>query len=431
MLKEQQTFAIKTIVVIGGGFAGINLVKKLARSKYFKIILVDQNNYNFFTPLIYQVATGFLETSNISYPFRKLLRKYPSIQFRLGELKSIHPEKNLCVLDNGELRYDHLVFATGSITNYFGNSNILQNAIPMKSMTDALNMRNILLQTLEQACLSTDNEEKKKLLSIVVAGGGPTGVEISGMLAELRKNILAKDYPELSGEENDIYLVDGAPQLLTQMSVKSHEETYNTLVKLGVKIILNAAVQDFSNDQVTLSNGVIIDAKKLIWAAGVTGRTFEGVPTTSIGLGKRILVNEFNKIDGLENVYAIGDICLQLSDPRFPKGHPQLAQVAIQQGKNLAANFKAMQKGDRLQKFIYSDKGTMAIVGRNNAVVDLFNSKIHLKGFAALFIWLFIHLVSLISFRNKVKTLYNWLLAYLTKDQSLRLIIKPKSRTQN
>lgn len=430
-MQQQDQPTTKTIVIIGGGFAGINLAKKMAESKYYKIILVDRHNYNYFTPLIYQVATGFLETSNISYPFRKIFRKSRNVQFRLGQLQRIDAENNICILDNGTISYDFLVFATGSVTNYFGNANIEKNAITMKSMADALNMRNILLQTLEEACLTTDNEERRKLLTIVVAGGGPTGVEISGMLAELRKNILAKDYPELRGEKNDIYLVDGAPQLLTQMSKKSHEETYNALVKLGVKIILNAAVKDFSNDKVILSTGVTIDAKKMIWAAGVIGHVFDGIPASSVGRGKRMIVNEFNKVEGLQNIYAIGDTCLQLTDPYFPKGHPQLAQVAIQQGRNLAINFKAMHKEKVLKSFLYLDKGTMAIVGRNNAVADLFHSKVHLKGFLALLTWLFIHLVSLISFRNKVKTLYNWVLAYLTRDQSMRLIIRPKNKTLN
>ena len=421
---------LKKIVIIGGGFAGINLAKKLEKGKNYHIILVDKNNYNFFPPLIYQVATGFLDASSISYPFRKLLRNKTNLEFRLGELIKIDSSASVCYLVNGEIEYDYLVFACGSTTNYFGNENIRRKAIPMKTLNDALNMRNILLQTIEQACIVPDPDQRRKMLTIVVAGGGPTGVEVAGMLAELRKYILAKDYPELKNEGGGIYLVDGAPRLLSQMSIKSHNDAYNALIKLGVKISLNNFVTDFHDSEVVLSDGHIIESENLIWAAGVVAKTFEGIPATSIGQGKRMITNEFNQVQGVNNIYAIGDICIQKTDKNYPKGHPQLAQTAIQQGNNLANNFSSMARNKPLTPFIYFDKGNMAIIGRNRAVVDLFKSRLHISGFIALLMWLFIHLMSLINYRNKIKTLFNWTAAYLTKDQSLRMIIRPEASSE-
>jgi NADH:ubiquinone reductase (H+-translocating) len=420
----------KRIVIVGGGFAGVNLATKIAKDSNYKITLVDKNNYNFFPPLIYQVATGFLETSSISYPFRKLFRNHPGFQFRLGELIKIDPSEHICYLNNGQVHYDYLVFACGSATNYFGNDNIKNNAIPMKTVNDALHMRNMLLQNLEQACQETDITIRKKLLTIVVAGGGPTGVEVAGMLAELRKYILTKDYPELENESGQIYLINGASRLLEQMSEQSHWEAYNALVKLGVEVKLDNLVKDFYNDQVVLANGEIIEAKNLIWAAGIIAKTFQGVPIASIGKGKRMITDEYNRVNGLDDVYAIGDICIQKNDPAYPNGHPQLAQPAIQQGINLANNFVRMRKAAKLIPFIYTDKGNMAIIGRNKAVCDLFKSKLHIGGFIALMMWLFVHLMSLINYRNKLRTLFNWTAAYLSKDQSLRMIIRPEGNTQ-
>jgi NADH dehydrogenase len=416
------------IVIIGGGFAGVNLSLDLARDKNYEVTLVDKNNYNFFPPLIYQVATAFLEPSSISYPFRKLFRDKENLHFRLGELLKVLPDQNRIILSNGELTYDYLVFATGAETNFFGMENVRQNAIAMKTLDDAIEMRNKLLQQMEQATISEDPEDIKKRLTVVIAGGGPTGVEVSGMFAEMRNGILRKEYPELSGKGSEIYLIDGGDALLSPMSKQSQTDTYEDLRRMGVKIRLNTHVKDFVDDQVVLGNGETIPTKTLIWAAGVSAKTFEGIPAESYGRGKRMLVDEFNKVQGLSNVYAIGDTCLQLSDPDFTGGHPQVAQVAIQQGKNLAKNFKNLAKKSHLKPFIYNDKGSMAIIGKNKAVVDLPKPKIHFSGFIAWCAWLFIHLVSLITYRNRVRTLYNWMIAYFTKDQSLRMIIKPTPR---
>ena len=422
----------KHIVIIGGGFAGINLIMKLGKRKEFEITLIDRNNYNFFPPLLYQVSTGFLEPANISYPFRKLLRKYPNTRLRMASLEKVIPEENKVILDNGEMNYDYLVFATGAETNFFGNENIQKNAIPMKTLNDAINMRNILLQRLEQATITTEPVERLKYSNIVIAGGGPTGVEISGMFAEMRKYIIKKDYPELVGRADmaKIYLVDGGDAVLKPMSKASQEDTYKALTDLGVTIKLNTQVKDFIDDTVVFSNGDKIPTKTVIWAAGITAKIFEGMPKEWYGKGKRLMVDEYNKVINSTNIYAIGDTCLQITDPKYPNGHPQLAQVAIQQGKQLALNFIAEIESKPLKPFGYYDKGTMAIIGRNKAVADLPKPKIHLKGFIAWLSWLFIHLLFLINYRNRLTTLYNWTGSYFTMDQSLRMIIRPSKENK-
>jgi NADH dehydrogenase len=418
----------KDIVIIGGGFAGINMALKLAKKEEFHVTVVDRNNYNFFPPLLYQVATGFLEVSNISYPFRKLFQRFHNVNFRLGELQKVNPRENKVMLTTGELGYDYLVIATGTESNYFGIENIKTNGIPMKTLNDATNMRNFLLLKLEEATIATDETEKKKLTTIVIAGGGPTGVEIAGMLSEMRKNIFSKDYPELAGTKGAIYLVDGGPKVLGPMSEQAQTYTYNTLIKLGVEVKLNKQVKDYVNDTVTFADGESIQTKMLIWAAGVTATVFEGIPATSYGKGKRLLVDAYNKVLGTENIYAIGDTSFQTTDKNFPNGHPQVAQVAIQQGKNLAKNFLHLAKNEQPVPFEYNDKGSMAIIGTNKAVADLPKPVLHFTGFIAWFMWLFIHLISLINYRNQLRTFFNWVAAYFTKDQSLRMIIRPASK---
>jgi NADH dehydrogenase len=412
------------IVIIGGGFAGLNLAKELLNQKGIHVTLVDKNNYNFFPPLIYQVATAFLEPSSISYPFRKFFAGKKNLQFRLGELLKVIPTENKIILNNGELNYDYLVFATGAETSYFGMENVKKNAIPMKTLIDAIEMRNTILKNLEKAAICKDIRKRRALLTIVVAGGGPTGVEVSGMFAEMRKNIFVKEYPELNTTASNIYLVDGGDVLLAPMSKSSQEDTLEAITKLGVVVKLNNRVVDYVDDNVFLSNGETIKTKNLIWAAGVSAKEFEGIPAESYGRGKRMATDAFNKVNTTDNIYAIGDTCLQLTDENFLEGHPQVAQVAIQQGLNLANNFKLMIKNKPLKPFKYKDKGSMAIIGKNKAVVDLPKPKMHFKGFFAWIIWLFIHLISLISYRNRVNTFYNWMIAYFSKDQSLRMIIK-------
>ena len=416
------------IVIIGGGFAGINLAKALTNEKGITVTLVDKNNYNFFPPLIYQVATAFLEPSSISYPFRKFFAGKKNLQFRLGEFLKVIPTENKIILNNGELVYDQLVFATGAETSYFGMENVRKNAIPMKTLNDAIEMRNTLLKNLEKAAICKDIRKRRKLLTIVVAGGGPTGVEVSGMFAEMRKSILIKEYPELDTTASNIYLVDGGDALLSPMSVASQQDTLEAVTKLGVVVKLNTRVVDYKEDTVFFADGNTIQTKNLIWAAGITAREFEGIPAESYGRGKRMLTDAFNKVNGTTNIFAIGDTCLQLTDENFPQGHPQVAQVAIQQGLNLADNFKNLLQQKALKPFIYKDKGSMAIIGKNKAVVDLPKPNLHFKGFFAWMIWLFVHLMSLITYRNRINTFYHWMIAYFSKDQSLRMIIRPDKR---
>ncbi|WP_177732801.1 NAD(P)/FAD-dependent oxidoreductase [Flavobacterium inviolabile] len=413
------------IVIIGGGFAGINLAKSLANNKDFQVTLVDKNNYNFFPPLIYQVATAFLEPSSISYPFRKLFFGKKNITFRLAELIRVDAAANKVILSNGELEYDQLVFSTGAESNYFGMENVQKNAIPMKTLTDAVEMRNRLLQQMEKAAICEDPRRRRQLLTIVVAGGGPTGVELSGMFAEMRNGIMRKEYPELATTLSDIYLVDGGSAVLAPMSVKSQQNTYKALTDLGVKVRLNAQVKDYTDGTVYFADGKTIKTEILIWAAGVSAKVFDGIPAEAYGRGRRMLVDEHNKLTLFPNIYAVGDTCLQVTDPQFPNGHPQLAQVAIQQALHLAKNFKAMVTNKPLKPFSYNDMGSMAIIGKNKAVVDLEKPKVHFNGFFAWLVWLFIHLMSLVTYRNRLQTLYNWTVAYFSKDQPLRMIIRP------
>ncbi len=418
--------AIKKIVVIGGGFAGINLVTRLSENPDYQVTLVDRNNYIFFPPLLYQVATGFLEVSNISYPFRKLLRDRRNVLFRMAEFKKVYPDEKKVALSNGVLDFDYLVLATGTETNYFGMENVRKHAISMKSINDAVSMRNTLLQRMEQATIEQDMEERRRLLTIVVAGAGPTGVEVSGMFAEMRKNVILKDYPEFAGSGAKIYLIDGGPAVLAAMSERSRQYTHGELVKMGVDVRLNSQVKAYDGEVVTLADGASIASKTLIWAAGVTASQFDGIPSECYGRGRRLTVDAHNQVIGLEGIYAIGDTAIQLTDPAYPGGHPQVAQVAIQQGKQLAQHFRRIDRGEAPKPFVYHDKGSMAIIGRNKAVADL--PRLHFKGFIAWFMWLFVHLLGLINYRNRVKTLFNWASAYFTKDQSLRFIIRPDSK---
>ena len=418
----------KRIVIIGGGFAGLNLVRQLYNNNFYHVTLVDKNNYNYFTPLLYQVATSFLEPSSISYPFRKLF-KGRDIAFRMATVLHVDTEDNILHLTDGsELEYDYLIFAAGSKTNFFGNESIQRNAFSLKGIDDALFIRNELIKTLEKASLEKDPVEKQKLLTIVIAGGGPTGVEVAGMLAEMKQNILGMDYPELKMDEAQIYVIDGAPYLLAPMSDKTHNAAYEALTSMDVHIKLKTQVTLFENDKVHLSNGEIIEAKTLLWAAGVIAHTFEGINETSLGRGKRMITDAYNLVQGYHNVYAIGDISIQFTDDVYPAGHPQLAQPAIQQGKRLAKNLLAMAQGKPLKPFKYFDRGDMAIIGRRYAYADLFKHKFHLGGLPGLLGWLFIHLISLVNYDNMLRTLYSWAISYLTCDQSLRMIFRSENR---
>ena len=419
----------KHIVIVGGGFAGLQLDKILDKGAKYQITLVDMNNYNFFPPLLYQLATGFMEPSSISYPFRRLLRHRKNTNFRMGALQSVVPAEHKIILSNGELHYDILVIATGAETNFFGNKNVEEKAMPMKTVGDALMLRNLVYTRLERATRTDDKEYRRKLLSFAIAGAGPTGVELSGTFAEMKQNIIKKDYPELSHEDlGDIYLIDGQRTVLAPMSEKAQRYTETVLRKKGVKLKLGVFVKDFVNDEVLLSDGTIVDARNLIWAAGVAAKTFDGIDAPEhLGRGRRMKVDAFNKMEGYEDIYAIGDASIMTTDPAFPQGHPQQAQVAIQQAKNLAENLNREMQDPK--PFIYDDKGSMAIIGRNQAVADL-PRHIFLKGFPAWFIWVFIHIMSLVNFKNKVRTFYNWVGYYLSKDQSYRMVLRPNEKAK-
>lgn len=418
----------KEIVIIGGGFAGINMAGKLKNKEGLHVTLVDKNNYNFFTPLLYQVATGMLDVSSISTPFRTLLKKAKNIDFRLGELQKVDPENNKVQLSTGVLSYDALVIAVGSKSNFFGMDNIEQNALPMKSIDQAVELRNYLLQKAEEATYITDENKRAKLRNIVISGAGPSGVEVAGMIAEMSDRIMDKIYPKLSDEKLSIHLVDGAPAVLPPMREKSQKYTYEKLKEMGVRIGLEKMVADYKDDTVYFKDGDTIQTETLIWTAGVTGMRFDGLPDDCYGKGNRLLVDEFNKVQGTENIYAIGDACLQKTDDNFPDGHPQLATVAMQQGTTLANNFLAIKNDREPQPFSYFDKGTMAIIGKSKAVADLTTPESTFTGWLAWAMWLFVHLFQLISYRNRVKTMWNWTSAYFTQDQSLGMIIRPSHK---
>ncbi|HLU17371.1 MAG TPA: NAD(P)/FAD-dependent oxidoreductase [Edaphocola sp.] len=412
------------IVIVGGGFAGVNLAKSLAGKPGMEIILVDENNYHFFPPLIYQVASAFIEPSNISLPFRRMFQYKENIRFFNARFESVVPEQQYITTDKGNLHYDKLVLAMGTETNYFGMENVAKNAMVLKTINEALNIRNTLLLRLEEAARCTDEQERERLLTIVVSGGGPTGVEIAGMMAEMGKYIMDKDYPELVSVKKRIVLVDAGPTLLGPMSSKSQAEALKQLRKLGVTIKLNLAVKDFKDDIVYFSDGSTIATPNLIWVSGVIAKEVPGLPAESIGRGRRILVDAYNQVQNVANVFAIGDICLMQGDEAFPNGHPQVAQPAIQQGKLLAKNFLSLQKGAALQPFRYKDKGSMAIISKFNAVVDL--PKGFMKGMLAWFTWLFIHILPIAGFRNRVKLFFTWMWSFITNDPTIRLIIKSK-----
>lgn len=419
---------IKKVVIVGGGFAGVNLIKKLTNDPRFQVTLVDKNNYHFFPPLLYQVSTAFIENSNISYPFRRMFQHRKNIRFHIGSLLKVNQEENTIETDSGTIPYDYLVLSLGTETNYFGLENVKQNALPMKTIRDALKLRDHLLLNMEKAVHAVNKFERTKYFNIVISGGGPTGVEIAGMLAEMVDSIGAKDYPEITDRKVNIILIDASPSLLGPMSKKSQEEAANVLTKLGVQIKLNTPVKDYKDGKVLLGNGETIPTNSLIWTSGVIACEVNGLPSESIGRGRRILVDEYNTVLSTPNIFAIGDICYQTSDQQYPNGHPQLAQVAIQQADLLGENLKKMVDNKPLRPFHYKNKGSMAIIAKYKAVVDL--PKGFFKGALAWLVWLFIHLIPIASFRNKFTLMFNWFFAFATNDPTLRLIISKEKKKE-
>jgi NADH:ubiquinone reductase (H+-translocating) len=415
------------VVIVGAGFAGLTLARKLALRADFQVVLIDKNNYHQFQPLFYQVAMAGLEPSSISFPLRKVFQKNKNIHIRIAAVQQVIPETQTIETSVGTLRYDHLIVAIGADTNWFGNEKIKANAIPMKSVSEALFLRNKVFEDYEKAVVSTSDSERQRYLDIVVVGGGPTGVEVAGSLAEMKRNIIPKDYQDLDGKEINIHLVHGDPRVLNAMSPNASAAAERYLRELGVDLWLDKVVKDYDGETVTIDDGSTIKADKVIWAAGITGNTIAGLPAEVVTRGNRLIVNEFNQLQGFSNIYAIGDICWQ-TEPNFPKGHPQVAQVAIQQGNNLANNLRNGLSNKAPKPFRYRDLGSMATVGRHRAVVDL--PFWRFQGAFAWFVWLFVHLFAILGAKNKVFIFLNWVWNYLTYDQSLRLVIRPFQRKQ-
>lgn len=417
----------KRVVIIGGGFGGLKLVDKLKRSNY-QIVLIDKNNFHQFPPLFYQVASSGLEPGSIIFPFRKNFQKYKDVHFRMADVKAVIAERNLIDTSIGELTYDYLVIASGTITNFFGNKTIEEKALPMKSIQESLELRNTLLSNFEKATVCIDPQERQALMNVVIVGGGATGVEVSGALAEMKKFIMPKDYPDLKQSEMNIFLVEGSSKLLGSMSPEASANAEKFLKEMGVSIILNKRVTDYQEGKVILDDNSTIIAKTLVWVSGVTATHFEHIDKELLNRGGRISVNEFNQVKGMSNVFAIGDVCF-MTEEDFPNGHPQVAQVAIQQGKLLAKNLKQLDAGKPMKAFHYKDLGTLATVGRNKAVADLKKLKLH--GFVAWMVWMLVHLRSILGVKNKVVVLIEWIWNYFSYDQSLRLIIYiPKKKKE-
>ncbi len=410
----------KRVVIIGGGFGGIRLAKGL-KNKGFQVVMLDRHNYHTFQPLLYQVATAGLEPDSIAGPLRKLLKHYKDFYFRMALVNRIVPEENMIDTTIGQLKYDYLVIAAGSKTNYFGQEKNFEKAFPLKQIPQALDLRSQILQNFEKAIMTHDKEERQSLMNFVIVGGGPTGVEVAGALGELKMHVLPNDYKELDFEKMSIYLIEAMPRLLNGMSDSAGEKSYDFLKRFNVTTKLGTMVKAFDGKSVQLDDGMVIPSQTLIWAAGVTGNLIDGLPDKVIANG-RVMVDEFSKVNGYENVFAIGDIAM-LQNESYPKGHPMLAQVAMQQGSLLAKNLLRINKDKALIPFHYADKGSMATIGRNKAVVDL--KSVKFSGLFAWFVWMFIHLISIIGFRNKLVVFSNWLWNYFTYDRGTRLIIRP------
>lgn len=409
------------IVIVGGGFGGIELAKKL-RDKDIEVMMLDKHNYHTFQPLLYQVATGGLEADSIAFPLRKIFKGQKNLTFRVTEVHQVRAAENIIETSIGTIEYDYLVLATGSTSNFFGQAEIEQNAMPMKSIPEALNLRSLILQNLEAAQIVPDKQLRAELLNFVVVGGGPTGVETSGALAELKKHVLKNDYPELNIDDVNIYLIEGSPELLGAMSVQAQKKSADFLTELGVIIMNSSRVQGYDGKVLSLLDGRKIPSSTVIWSAGVKGVVPNGLNIETVVRGNRLKVNKINLVDGYDNIYAIGDVAAMMST-EFPNGHPGVAPAAIQQGKLLAKNLLNILEKKPVVPFKYSDKGTMATVGRNRAVVDL--HKIRFQGVFAWFTWMLVHLMTLVGFRNKLVVFVNWVWSYFSYDRGTRLIIRP------
>jgi len=413
----------KKIIIAGGGFAGIQLIKKLD-TDIFDILLIDKINHHQFQPLFYQVATSQIEPSSISFPLRYVFKRKKNVDIRLAEILSINSNHNKINTSIGAFTYDYLVLCIGCKTNFFGNNDIEKYAFTLKTTYDAITIRNHILTTFEKI-ISANEEEKESLLNLVIVGAGPTGVELAGAFAEIKKNILPKDYPRIDFSRFQIFLIEGSKNTLNNMSINAKTASRKYLQEMGVIIQTEKIVQNYDGKTLLLKDGNSIKTKTVIWAAGVTANTFEGLPENYFTIGNRIKVNRINKIIDAENIFAIGDIAY-METPQYPKGHPQLANVAINQANTLAKNLKKIIKGDSTIEFEYKDLGSMATIGKNKAVVDF--AFIKFNGYFAWLIWMFLHLMLILSVRNKLIIFINWAWAYITKNTSLRLILTPNKK---
>ncbi len=415
------------VVIIGAGFAGIKLARNLNNKSGIEVLLLDQNNYHQFQPLFYQVATAGLDASNISFPLRKIFHNSKNVRIRLAKVIGISEDENIIITDIGDIFYDKLIIASGADTNFFGNQQLSDRCFPMKSTVEALQLRHRLIHNFEDVLITTDKTIRQRLMTVIIVGGGPTGVELSGAIAEMKKYNLPNDFPEIDFTEMKIILVEASGATLGAMSEKSQLQSKAYLYKLGVNVMLNTFLIDYDGESATLNTGELIPAATVIWAAGIKGNIPEGISPDLITKGNRIKVDRYSKVIGKENIYALGDVAF-METPKYKMGHPQVANVAINQAKNLANNLLKTHIGDAnniaLRAFEYFDKGSMATVGRNLAVVDLPSPKLHFGGFFAWLIWMFLHLMLILGVKNRLQIFINWAYNYITFDQSLRLIFK-------
>jgi NADH:ubiquinone reductase (H+-translocating) len=410
------------LVIIGAGFGGINLVEGLKDSNY-DVTIIDKNNFHNFQPLLYQVASGALSPDAITYPVRRMIQGSDNVHFAMAEVLYVDSKNNQVVTSAGIFTYDYLCIATGAKTNFFGNSAFEENSLSLKSIEDALSIRNHILETFEHAENAARISKENKPINFVVIGGGPTGVELAGAIAEIKTNYVPKDFKEIRNGEINIYLVEASDRLLSAMSEVSSASVKKYLEKLGVNIKLNMPVESYDGKEVIFKSGEKLETEHVIWAAGVKGRSVEGLEAAQIMRGNRYKVDAFNRVEGFDNVFALGDIALMTSDKSYPNGHPMIATPAVQQGKHLAKNLIRLSKNKSFVPFKYFDPGTMATVGRNKAVIEVMGIK--MQGFVAWLSWLFLHLMYLAGFRNRLVVFVNWMWNYVTFRNAVRVIINP------